>query len=623
LISPLATTVVAALATLAAPAGAQEATADRPEEIVVTSSLLPQPRRHIGTAVSVIDSADIELRGYDDLASILRTQTGVGVSNSGGPGKVTTLRIRGEESYRTTLIIDGVKAADPSAPQVAPSFDSLITTNDLQRIEILRGPQGFIYGADAGGVVNIMTKRGADGLGGQLGLEYGADATRRIDAALSGGNDSGDYYVAVADLSTDGFNSRVSDSVLRDDDGADNTTLHTKLGWNLSDSLRLQLVARSIDTASDYDGCFSSVTFTTVHDCRTTTDQTTYKISAEQTLGRVSNAFGYSSIDTVRDDFTNGGREFGGDGKLSRLEYTGGFKQSDAFALVYGLDLQDEEFVDGGNKDSRNQNGYYAEYQGAFDDSFFVSLGARYDDNDAFGTHTSSRLSLAYVQDLGADRSLKYRTSVGTGFRAPSLYEIAYNRGPFSYPPASDIVLNEENSQGYDIGIEYDTANGLHFEVTYFDQNIEDEIYFDLDTFSGYLQSTGKSTSKGVEIGANVPFGERWELIANWTNDNAKDSENVQRLRRPENLANFGVLYRNASNRFNFIANYRLARDAQDVGGVALDDYDVLDLSANYDLTDKLELFGRLQNATDESYQEVVGYNTAGRSAYAGVRLRF
>ena len=272
---------------------------------------------------------------------------------------------------------------------------------------------------------------------------------------------------------------------------------------------------------------------------------------------------------------------------------------------------------------SRDQNGYYVEYQGAFDDALFLSLGARYDDNDDFGSHTSTRLSLAYVQDLGSERSIKYRTSVGTGFRAPSLFEIAYNAGPFSFPPAAGFALKEENSEGYDVGIEYDAANGLHLEVTYFDQEIEDEIFFDLATFSGYLQSPGTSTSKGIEIAADVPLGERWELLVNWTNNDADDSTNQQRLRHPENLGNFGVLYRSANERLGFIANYRIARDSIDIGGVALDDYEVLDFSVTYDVSEKLQIHGRVQNATDEAYQELVGYNTAERSIYGGVRLRF
>jgi vitamin B12 transporter len=615
---------VAALASaIAASSGiAQQAP---PEEIVVTSSIIAQPRRQIGTAVSVIEAEEIGLRGYQELADVLRTQTGIGVSNSGGAGKTTTVFIRGEDSFRTLLMIDGVKALDVSATQVTPSFDSLLATSDLQRVEVLRGPQGFIYGADAGGVVNVITKRGADDLGGQLGLEYGDYATRKVDAALFGGSDKGDYFVSAVDLETDGFNAQTTD-VVGDDDGAANTTLHAKLGWNVTDVLRLQLVARDIDAEAQFDSCFGPAPFFPLsNDCAGTTDQQTYKLSADHSTDRFSNSFGYSEVDIARDSLTGGVSTFATEGSLARVEYTGSYRPYDALGLVYGVDLLEEEMTDFFGPQTRDQNGYYFEYQAGFDDSFFLSIGSRYDDNDDFGSHTSSRLTLAYVQDLGADRALKYRASAGTGFRAPSLFEMSLNRNAVS-PPAAGVVLTEETSRGYDVGVEYDGPAGLHLGLTYFDQEIEDAIEFDLVFFSGYVQSSGVSTSKGVEIDARAPVGERWELLGNWTYNEAEDAAGRPRVRRPKNLGNLGVQYRSASDRLALLASYRLSRDAIDttfVSTAPLPDYEVLDLSVTFDASDLLQLYGRVQNATDEAYQEVIGYNTAGRSIYGGVRLRF
>jgi vitamin B12 transporter len=620
-----AATGLALLAVIgAAPANAQPGAASD-DEMIVTSSIIAQPRRQIGTAVSAIDLEEMELRGYPSLADVLRTQIGISVNNSGGVGKTTSVRIRGEESYRTLLMIDGVKALDPSAPRVMPTFDSLLTTSDLQRVEVLRGPQGFIYGADAGGVVNVLSKRGTNepGKHAMVGLEYGADSLRKIGGALSGAGsalwgEETDYFFSGTQLETDGFNSQTADNVLQDDDGAENRTWHTKLGWDASENVRLQLVARDVDAETAYDGCFSLSGIS--HDCTSTTDQSTYKLSADFTSGEFTSSIGLSNIDIERDDFAAGTPAFSSDGDIHRLEYTGSYKLSTAATFVFGLDLQDEELFDGSTTRSRDQKGYYFEYQGAFDDALYVSLGARYDDNDDFGTHTSARLTAAYVQDLGAERWLKYRASLGSGFRAPSLFEVAYNAGPFAFPPAAGVVLEEETSEGYDVGIEYGAPEGLRVEVTYFDQRIDDEIFFD-PGFSGYLQSPGESTSKGIEVAAEVPLGESWDLIANWTNNDTEDSANQQRLQRPKNVANFGLAYRPGVGRFNIIANYRLSKDSIDVGGVALNDYEVLDLGAAFDLGDHYELYVRIENATDESYQEVSGYNTAGRSAFVGVRM--
>jgi vitamin B12 transporter len=213
--------------------------------------------------------------------------------------------------------------------------------------------------------------------------------------------------------------------------------------------------------------------------------------------------------------------------------------------------------------------------------------------------------------------------SYGTGFRAPSLYEIAYNRGPFAFPPASSTELRDETSRGYDFGIEYDAKNGLHLEATYFDQKIADEIYFDLVGFTGYLQGSGTSASKGVELGATAPLGQRWRLLANWTYNDTEDTAGDPRLRRPKNYGNFGILWSARDARLRVIANYRISRDTVDVGGVALDDYGVLDVSAAYSVSKVVELSARIQNAADERYQETVGYNVPGRETYLGVRLRF
>jgi len=589
------------------------------EEVVVTSSIVETPRRQIGAAVSVVDGGEIELRGYSSMADVLRTQPGIGVTTSGGQGKTTALRIRGEDHYRTLLMIDGVKAIDPSATQAGPVFDSLLTTSDLERVEVLRGPQGFMYGADAGGVVNIMTRRGAGEPHARIGIEQGRYDTTKLDGSLAGGSDKADYFVSVTELETKGFNARTDDVVLRDRDGAENTTLHAKLGWNPTEALRLQLVARDIDAFTEYDGCYAAAP---TDDCSGTIEQTTYRISADHAVGALTNRFAYSRIDVTRDNLADGLPSFGGHGELGRFEYTGSYSPTDNATFVYGLDFQDEQMTSEELLE-RDQRGYYFEYQGAFADRFYLSAGARYDDNEDFGTHTSVRLSTAYVQDLADGSTLKYRASFGTGFRAPSLYEVSYNRGSWAMPPASETDLREERSRGYDVGIEYDTADGFHLELTYFSQRLTDEIYYDLISSSGYLQSTGSSGSRGVEFAARGALNDRWQLYGNWTYNETENTANEQRLRRPRHLANVGVLYAALDDRLRVSANYRVSRDSVDVGNVALDDYGVLDVSATFAVNDRIELHGRLENAADEEYVELLGYHTPGRSLYGGVRLRF
>jgi vitamin B12 transporter len=601
---------------------AQEA--DSIEEVIVVSSRIEVPLREVGTAVSIITSEDIELRGYSALADVLRTQPGIAVTNSGGSGKPTALRIRGEEGYRTLVMIDGVEMSDPTGTQVGPSFAHLLTTSDIERVEILRGSQGFIYGADAGGVINILTRTGEGDFGGQASAEFGEFSTTQLNANISGGSESGDYFVSISDIDSDSYNSRESDTVLIDNDGYENTTFHTKLGWLPTDDLRLQLVVRDIDALNKFDGCG----FPTIHDCSGTTEQTTSKLSADYGAGAFTHYFSAANTDVDRANFAAGIPSFSTEGGIQRLEYTGSYSANDVSTFVYGVDLETEDIITSGGDDlERDQNGYYFEYQGRLSDHFFITAGARYDDNDDFGEHTSVRTTAAYLQDLSSGATLKYRASYGTGFRAPSLSEIAYNNGAFAFPPASDVTLSEETSGGYDIGFEYLGANGLYFEATYFDQEIEDEIFFDLSGFSGYLQSLGTSHSTGIELATEIQINAQWGLLGNLTYNDTENTEGQQRIRRPEQVANIGLRFSSTNERFKLLANYRLSRDSVDelflIGRVPLDDYEIIDISATFAINDNLEAYGRLENVTDEDYQEVTGFNTPGSSAYAGLRVTF
>jgi vitamin B12 transporter len=269
----------------------------------------------------------------------------------------------------------------------------------------------------------------------------------------------------------------------------------------------------------------------------------------------------------------------------------------------------------------RDQAGYYAEYQGDFGEQLFVTVGARYDDNDDFGTHTSYRTSIAYLISVSSGE-VKLKGTYGTGFRAPSLYEISYNNGPFATPPASDTALKEESTEGFDLGFAYYGDNGTFVELVYFDQTIEDLIDFDLIAYSGYVQLSGDSSSTGVELSGEIPVADTWFLTGNYTYNKAEDPDGEQRLRAPKHLANLGVSYR-PQGALSFNLNIRGSYDAVDGLGVEIDDYEVVDLSARYQLMDSLEFFGRVENLLDEDYEEVPTYNTSGIAGYAGVRFSF
>ena len=592
---------------------------NRLEEIIVVSSRVPMPLREIGTSVSAISASEIQFRGFTSLFDVLRSQPGVAVTNTGGMGSPSAVRIRGEEGYRTRAYIDGIDISDPSGIQMSPNFEHLMSAG-INRLEILRGPQGLMYGADAGGVINIDTLRATEGFTGSVEAEGGRYDSQRLAANVAGGSDKVDFAATAADFSTAGFNA-LQDDVTGDKDGYENTTLHGRLGLNITEDLRLEFVARDVDGEGEYDNCFNAVTFAVSNDCSNEYAQKAWRAGVSFQHGNLTHELAYTNAETDRQFFAAGAPSFGdGKGELDRTSYIGTWDATEKFDVVYGMDFRSDAFDNGSAERERDQQGYYAEYQGNPLENLYLTAGVRYDDNEDFGTHTTYRLSGAYLLRVGQGE-IKLKGAYGTGFRAPSLYEINYNEAGF--PPASEVDLEAEESEGYDIGLVWATDYGLYLEATYFDQDIDNEIYFDLDFFSGYLQGQGESESKGIELVALAPLALGFSLSGNYTYNDTSDFEGEQRARRPEQLLNLGLKWATAEERFMLGFNVRGAYDAVSTTGDALDDYEVIDLSADWRVIKGLHLFGRVENLTDEDYAEVGGFNTAGTAGYLGARYSF
>ena len=590
------------------------------EEIIVTSSRVPMPLRQVATSVSVLTQQEITERGFNSLADVLRNKPSISVTNSGGAGQQTTLRIRGEEGFRTLVLLDGIDLSNTSTPQVSTQFEHLLSAG-IQRVEVLRGPQGLMYGADAGGVVNISTIAPRDGIGGQASAEGGRYGSQQFAGNLAGGNGSVDFNLSAADYETDGFNARTTDTVLRDDDGYDNTTFHGRVGWNVSEDLRLSVVGRNVEGNNDYDGCFTGDTSAPTDACKDEYEQTAWRVAADYQLGRFSHQVFYNDSDTDRDTYGGGVFAFNLGGSVEQTGYLGSFNGGDALRLVYGIELEtesvDSDFLD----EDRDQESFYLEYQGGFGDQIFVTAGTRYDDNDDFGSHWSYRASGAYLIAVG-DGELKLKATYGTGFRAPSLNEIATNASPFTLPPALGKELSEEESDGYDLGVSWTSAAGLYLEAVYFDQTISDEIIYDFNSF-GYLQANGDTQSSGVELIGEWPVLDSLLLTGNYTYNDTENFDGDQRARRPEHLGNLGIRWSGLRDRLVLGLNVRLSRDSVDVDGTELDDYELLDLNASFMVGRGFEIYGRIENVLDEDYEEIPTYNTSGAAGYAGLRYAF
>ncbi|WP_193161752.1 TonB-dependent receptor plug domain-containing protein [Microbulbifer hainanensis] len=591
--------------------------ADDLEQMVVTGNRVEIPKAQSGVSVSVLTDVDIERLGYTSLLDVIRTLPGVSISNNGGAGKVSAVYLRGESSYRTLVLLDGVNISDPTNTQVATQFQHLLAS-DVERIEVLRGPQGMMYGAGAGGVINIISKESSEPLQARLGVEAGRYGAQQVNADLGGKRERWNYRVNVSRFENDGFNSRVSDTT-GERDGYENFTGSARLGYRFTDALSVEGQVRRTDTESEFDGCYAG--FVTTEECLDKFKQTSYRLAGNYQQDKTAHRVSLARQEISRDSLSLGESSYAVDGVIAEANYVG----NSAIAggeLVWGAELEQQNYDSATSEQDLDSLGLFTEWNGNLADRVYYTLGYRRDRLES-EDHNSWRVSVAYPVLLGEQQQLKYRASYGTGYRAPSPYEVAYNT-------AEDVAaVGPETSRGYELGLDYQLAELLRLEITYFDQQVTDAIVYDysLGTWGAYAQDDGTSESEGVELSLAGDFNPElsWYLNSTWLD--AVDTEGDQRLQVPQQVANLGLTYRLLGDRLSISGNWQRVADRMSPnpswGGpaLALEDYDKLDINAAYRLSDSVRLSLRGENVLDEDYREVAGYYTAGATVYAGVQL--
>jgi len=596
---------------------AEAGTIDSPsiEETVIVASRTPELLDELGVSVSVLDKEDIRSFGYPDLGSLLDAQPGVTVTMDGGYGKAAAVRIRGEDGFRTRIVLDGINIADPSSPQISPRIEHLLGSS-LSRIEVLRGPQGLLWGADAGGVILLSTTDHAEGSGVEGFFEAGGDDyyLGAINGALITDNVTGS--VSLAQMETSGFNAREIDAVDPDRDGYENSTAHAALKTQISPSLSLGVTATRLSGDNDYDGCYNTLTFALIHDCEDDYEQTAWRISASWQADAHYLELSFADSNTERAFDSAQSLAYQTEGETDTTSLVGTWRVGENTRVTYGVDHESQSLTDSSSDRSRDNTGIYLEARQQFA-AGAITAGWRHDDNEDFGTHNSWRVSARHALP-GRARDWVVRAAIGTGFRAPSLYEMAYNEGPFSYPPASGTALREETSEGWEVGLA-GTLGQLTVELIWFDQQIEDAIVFDLASYSGYLQTSGTSSAEGLELIARMPFSDHWSVEGNVTWLDASERNGSDRPYRPEETARISLLWSSRQWSSRLTAHY--TGKALDPFGMAIDETTSLDFTARWAASARWSLEARILNVTDSNDQRLPGYEVPGTTVYAGVRL--
>ncbi|MEL7129396.1 MAG: TonB-dependent receptor [Pseudomonadota bacterium] len=485
-------------------------------------------------------------------------------------------------------------------------------TSDIERIEVLRGAQSTLYGSDAiGGVINIVTKDGRDGFGGDVFVEGGSFGTFRGAASLLGGNDIASGRITVSGITTGGFSSADEANGNTEDDGFDNITVSSKGRFQPLENLVFDAVVRYQNSENEFDG-FDFVTGAADADEVGETEEVSVAGFATHTLldGKLENRLSVSYLLNDEVNLSDGVPSFDSEGTRVSVEYQGTVRPADWITIIGGAEYDRQEaqtLVGFGGNQEIDTTSVFGLVQ--LQPLPFVTLnaGVRHDASPDFSNETT--FSVSGVVEVPQTGTL-FRGSYAEGFRAPTAGEFGFNPDLFA-----------EFSDGWDIGLEQPLLDGrARFTVTYFDQTIDDLIAFDLAAFT--FVNIQEFTSEGVEVALDARVTDWLTINAAYTHTDAVNlSTEIAAGNQPDDR--FTVEFSaEPTDRLSLSLGITYNGEEED-GAAILDDFVLLNLRGAYQLNANLEVFARIENLTDEDYQDNFGFGTAPISGFGGIRAKF
>jgi vitamin B12 transporter len=576
--------------------------------VAVEDSLVP---------AQVINREAIQRSQARSLSELLQGRAGISLANQGGAGKITTLNLRGTESDHVLVLIDGVRMG--SATAGLPALQDL-PIDQIDRVEIVRGPRSSLYGSEAiGGVIQVFTRRNTGKVRPNFRIGVGSDSTREASAGIGGGNARGWFGADVAHTRTDGFNAcrgRGPDPGIPfdfgagcftdepDRDGYRNTSANLRGGYSFTDTLTMEANALRAEGKSEFDGSFTNRSETVQQVIGTKLRYTpSEKVDLQLSLGRNDD-----KSDDFHDDVQSGYFET----RRYVASLQGDFTVAANQLLTAGIDWQDDKVESATDFDvtQRDNLAGFVEYQGRFG-AHQLQASVRNDDNEQFGNHTTGSLGYGF----GFDNGLKLTASVATGFKAPSFNDLYY---PFFGNPD----LKPEESESVNLGIAR-YADSWNWTFNVYQNKVDQLISYDAAIF--LPNNIDEARIRGAEFTVDFTLG-GFDIATQLShtdprNRSAGPNHDNLLARRPRNTARIdvdrafgafrtGVTFNAAGERYDNLAN------TDRLGG-----YSTLDLRLEYAIAPAWTLQAKVGNVFDRDYETVAWYNQAGRTY--GLSLRY
>ena len=614
----------------AAPALAQDASDDivvadmrvRDTAITVVGTGLPEPIEQSGQSLGVISAAELDSIQGPDLARALERFPGVAISRNGGVGAFTGMRVRGADAEQLLVVIDGVRMADAAAPAGGYDLGALMA-GEVQRLDLLRGSNSVVWGSQAmGGVLSVIT-RNSNGI--TASGEYGAHDSGSAEVTAGHGNGSYHITVSAGYVRSDGVSSAASGT---EADPSRQWHIHGR-GWvALTDRLTAEFTTRHADSRLDIDG-YPAPFYSFA-------DTPEYQ-TAKETAGRAGLQWqdegfnlsaGYSLSDTRRSYFdpTFGtASNYDTFGLNQRADLTGSVVLPAGFGLTFGADSEWSRFHTSFDAEHKARLSSGHALLTLSSGALALSGGVRLDDHSRFGSHWS----------LGANGSValgagwRLRASYGEGFKAPTLFQLLSDYG--------NAALRPETSRSVDAGIELGDRNAdLHFALTAFRRDSRDLIDF-VSCWGvttgictgrpfGTYDNISRARAEGIEIEADARPVQALALHAAYSYVKATSRATGNDLaRRPRHALTLAADWTTPLAGLALGGDLRMVSDSFDDAGnfTRMDGHALVTLRASLPLGEHFELYGRIENLGNVRYQSAAGYGTAGRSAFAGARVRF
>ncbi len=610
------------------------------KDVIITASRVDESSRDVASDVTVIPSGDLKKAQQRMVLNALREVPALDVNQNGPLGGTAFVLMRGAGSGNTLVMIDGVEANDAISTDRGFNFANL-TTDNIDRIEVLRGPASVLYGSDAmGGVINILTRRGEGDPHAGFTLEGGSFGTYRGSASLAGGSKLVNYSLGASYTKSKGVSSADRDLGSRETDGYRNKTYSGTIGITPEPWVDFDVMVRGTSARTEIDNGGGGPANDDPNHVYTS-DQWLLRVAPRvrlfDNLWEQTFAFSLTTLDAHDDNPPD--TDHPGDwlfsmfrSQMTTLDWQHTLRLDEDNTFIVGATFREEKgesstdsmsslfgpFIDALPEQSAWIRSVYGQHRIQILGRLTLSAGARLDHHKEFGSHATYRGTAAYLLE---ETATKLRGTIGTGFKSPSLFQLFSSFG--------DPSLKPEESTGWDAGIDQALlGNRVTASATWFHNDFKNLIDFNSATF--LYSNVGRAETHGVELALRVQPIAPLEVRLSYTFTDTEDKSTGEDLpRRARHRAAARVDYA-VTDAFRVNASLIYTGHRKDLDfstfpatRVTMPDYSLINLAGSYRITEQFEVFVRIENILDRDYQPVIGYGAPGAAAYGGGSIDF